>query len=130
VVCTCRRPAALTRCLAALSAQDHPNYDILVVDNDPDGSAAAMVRQSFPAVRYVAEGKPGVRFARNRGIAESAGKIIAFIDDDCVPVPGWLRSLAGNFRQRPQACATCQGQQGSTFQPLFPEHEVEPPMGG
>jgi glycosyltransferase involved in cell wall biosynthesis len=97
----------LTDCLEALTAQEYPRFEIVVIDNDPQGSAGGLVRRQFPAVRYCAEDQRGVRFARNRGVAEASGDIIAFIDDDCLPVPGWLSAIAGNFRQRPQlGCCT------------------------
>jgi GT2 family glycosyltransferase len=106
VVCTCRRPAELTRCLEALQAQAHPRFEIVVVDNDLQGSAAATVR-GFQPVRYCHEQRPGIRFARNRGVAEAAGEIVAFIDDDCLPVPGWLHAVADSFARRPElGCCT------------------------
>ncbi len=107
VVCTCRRPDELDRCLQALKDQDHPRFEIVVVDNDPGLSAAALVRERYPQCRYVAETRPGVRYARNRGLAEARGEIVAFVDDDCLPVACWLRALAGNFLARPRlGCCT------------------------
>jgi hypothetical protein len=66
---------------------------VLVVDNDPDGSAAA-VAAAVPGVRYVTEGRPGIAAVRDRALDEAAGsRLLAFIDDDERPCEGWLAHL-------------------------------------
>ena len=68
---------------------------VLVVDNDPEQSAAG-VAGSFDAdlVDYVVEPKPGISAARNRALSESrADDLLAFIDDDELPRDGWLVAL-------------------------------------
>ncbi|MGY1705448.1 glycosyltransferase family 2 protein [Geodermatophilus sp. SYSU D00697] len=69
--------------------------DVLVVDNDPDGGAAATVAGvGAPGLRYVAEPTPGIAAVRNRALDEAAGsRLLAFIDDDERPLPGWLAGL-------------------------------------
>lgn len=74
---------------------------VLVVDNDPAGSARATV-ESFasPHIRYVHEPRPGIAAARNRALAESAGdSMLVFIDDDEVPTADWLRTLLALHRE-------------------------------
>jgi GT2 family glycosyltransferase len=99
VVPTYRRDAALGRALAGLARQTDPGvpWELLVVDNDDAPGSEATVgaaRESFPVhVRMVHEGRRGASSARNRGIAEASGTIVAFMDDDVVPAPDWLRRL-------------------------------------
>ncbi len=76
----------LARCLGAIEAQDYPGrIEILVVDN---GSATT------PSVsgraRLLHEERPGSYAARNRGLAEATGQVLAFTDSDCLPHPDWL----------------------------------------
>jgi len=99
VIPSYRRPAELERAIASVLAQrgvDAP-FEILVVDNDPDGSAAPVVerfaRTSAVPVRRVAETRPGISHARNTGVAEAAGRRLAFLDDDEVVGPDWLARL-------------------------------------
>jgi hypothetical protein len=67
--------------------------DVLVVDNDPDRSAAAVVA-GVPGVRYVAEPTPGIAAVRSRALDEAAdARVLAFIDDDERPADGWLAHL-------------------------------------
>jgi glycosyltransferase involved in cell wall biosynthesis len=102
IVCTCRRPQLLAACLDGLLAQSHPADEILVIDNAPQEDASRLLLQSsYPSCRYFAEPRPGIRFARNRGLQEAKGEILAFIDDDCLPLPGWLAAIAGQFAVRP-----------------------------
>jgi succinoglycan biosynthesis protein ExoM len=68
---------------------------VLVIDNDPVASAAAVVdRFAHPDVHYVHEPRPGIAAARNRALEEAAADdILVFIDDDERPVAGWLDSM-------------------------------------
>jgi cellulose synthase/poly-beta-1,6-N-acetylglucosamine synthase-like glycosyltransferase len=84
-------------CLDAILAADYPpdRREVLVVDNGSGDGTAALI-QARP-VRYLEEAKRGVSNARNRGIAESRGEILAFIDADCVAEPQWLSELVRPF---------------------------------
>lgn|GEM_PF-725916 len=71
---------------------------ILVADNDPDAGAATVVAQhrghpNVP-VDYLRVHVPGVAASRNACLdAARSGELLAFIDDDQIPRPGWLRHL-------------------------------------
>src|SRR5207302_6887970 len=84
VLPTYRRDAALGRALAALARQTDPGvpWNLVVVDNDDAPGSEATVRaaaESFPVpVRVVHERRRGASSARNRGIAEASGTIVAF----------------------------------------------------
>ncbi|HEY7060971.1 MAG TPA: glycosyltransferase [Chloroflexota bacterium] len=99
VVPTYNRPDLLERCLAALVAQDldPAAYEIVVADDAArpatDALVARWAEQAPCAVRYAAvTGAHGPAAARNRGWQAAPGAVIAFTDDDCVPMPGWLRA--------------------------------------
>jgi hypothetical protein len=69
--------------------------EILVVDNDPEGSARPIAEGTGSArVRYVLEPAPGIASARNRVLDEAADSAcVVFIDDDERPHAGWLAGL-------------------------------------
>ena len=67
-----------------------------MVDNASTSEATRYLSSKFPA-RYVREDRPGLDWARNRGIAESKYDIIAFTDDDVRVDSGWLRGIVRGF---------------------------------
>ncbi len=93
--------AYLTLGLEALHAQRAitSKIEIIVVDN---GSARlpSTVCSAWPDVRLVSESIPGPGPARNRGIREARGDILAFIDADCRADPGWLAAIEAAFADR------------------------------
>ena len=99
VICTRDRTDLLKNALEAILALDYPNREIIVIDNAPANSSTAELVARLP-VRYVKEERPGLDWARNRGIAEASHEIIAFTDDDVRPDRGWLRGIAAGFADR------------------------------
>ena len=96
VICTRDRTDLLKGALEALLALDYPHREIIVIDNAPANTSTAELVALLP-VRYVKEERPGLDWARNRGIAEARHEIIAFTDDDVRPDRGWLRGIAAGF---------------------------------
>jgi GT2 family glycosyltransferase len=106
VVPTYQRPDLLSRCLAALTAQDfdHRRYEIIVADDGPSEETRraverwAGVTHGGPRIRYVpVTGNHGPAAARNCGWWRAAGPIIAFTDDDTIADPQWLRAGLAAF---------------------------------
>jgi len=98
IVCTRDRADLLSGCLHALLALDYPCYEIIVVDNAPSSEDTAHLVAQLP-VHYVREARPGLNWARNRGISEARHNIIAFTDDDARPDRHWLRRIGRAFDQ-------------------------------
>jgi len=105
-VCTRERPDDLERCLAALEAMPDDGQEILVVDNARATEATHRVVTGHPRARYIREDRPGLNAARNRALAEASHEVVAFIDDDAVADPGWLRGLVRNFADPLVECVT------------------------
>lgn len=103
-ICTYRRPAGLERLLLSVAELDAMpegyRLQVVVVDNDDAGEGLATVhrltdRLPYP-VRAVQSLEPGLSAARNRAVAEAlsdAPDLVAFLDDDEWPEPGWLNAL-------------------------------------
>jgi glycosyltransferase involved in cell wall biosynthesis len=107
VVPTHNRPASLRRTILSVLAQlpGAPGRDLIVVDNNSTAETHAVCAELTPSVRYVAEPRQGLSFARNTGIASSGltghDDVIAFIDDDVEAAPGWLAALRAAFEAHP-----------------------------
>ncbi|WP_432155483.1 glycosyltransferase [Streptomyces sp. bgisy153] len=109
VIATRERAGRLAHALDSMLAQDHPDFEIVVVDNAPvtDATRDVVERKYAERVRYVREPVPGLAVAHNTGVAAARGEVIAFTDDDVVADPRWLTELTVPFAADPRlGCAT------------------------
>lgn len=96
IVCTRNRSEWAVKAVASLLAQDVPDeqLELIVVDNastDDTGVLLPKLVAGHPGGRYLLEPELGLSHARNRGILESSGDVVAFLDDDAEAFPGWAR---------------------------------------
>jgi glycosyltransferase involved in cell wall biosynthesis len=92
----------LPACLAALARQEHPDYEVILVDNNSTDGSPEVIGAFLAAhpgldARLVHEPIQGACAARNRGARQAKGEVIANIDPDCLPTPAWLAELAEAF---------------------------------
>ena len=91
---------ALADCLRALESQTFDRFEVVVVDNSGSGKA----RASGQGVRIlVNERNVGFGAAINQAIRHSESPLIAALNDDAVPQPGWLAALVKAADARPKA---------------------------
>ncbi|MCA8977354.1 MAG: glycosyltransferase [Planctomycetes bacterium] len=95
--------------LDALLRQDHRGFEVVIVDNLSCAEDAERLRARAAAapqrLRYVREDRLGLNNARNRGIAASRGRILAFLDDDAIAPPSWVANIERAFAAHPAAWA-------------------------
>ena len=90
----------IRNCLQSIFADDtalHGEFEVIVVDNGPSDFIRDIVAE-FPA-RYVIENRRGSFAARNLGVEEARGEILAFTDADCIIHPGWIDRIMELFRE-------------------------------
>ena len=103
-IATYRRAEGLRRLLGGIDGLTFrkslpPGVRIVVVDNDPEGSASEVCEELVPKLgwplSYHAEPRRGISYARNTAISRAGDEadFIACIDDDEVPEPNWLDEL-------------------------------------
>lgn len=104
IICTYNRATYLGRALDAVAKQTLPLdfYEVIVVDNCSNDATPEIVQGRIAAhpgcrLRYIKENRLGLSYARNRGIEEATGHYIAYLDDDAIPVSGWLAALLDGF---------------------------------
>ncbi len=88
--------------LESLQRQDHRDFELLIVDQNPDERLAPLVdeyRQHFRILRY--RSAPGLSRARNVGLRYVSGDVVAFPDDDCWYPEGLLSYVAGRLKTQP-----------------------------
>lgn len=83
----------IDRCMNALLEQDYPqaDYEVIAIDNgSTDDSRERLSRYPVTVVR---ESRRGSYAARNAGLRQASGELLAFTDSDCAPRPGWLKAI-------------------------------------
>jgi glycosyltransferase involved in cell wall biosynthesis len=117
------RPDYLRRVLGALDQQTLPkrDWELLVVDNASSQPLAHVYDLSWhPGGRHVREDRLGLTPARLRGINETRGELMVFVDDDNVLAPDFLEEASVIFGKYTYLGVFGAGR-------LEPEFEVEPP---
>ena len=104
ILCTFNRCQSLAKALDSIATSVMPEnteWEVLVVDNNSSDGTRAVVEdfcRRYPGrFRYLFEPQQGKSFALNSGIRESRGGILAFVDDDVVVEPTWLRNLTATL---------------------------------
>lgn len=107
IICTREHPDQLLRQLNSVVELDHPEYEIIVVDNAPRTEGTRKVCEQFAGkVRYIVEPHKGLDYARNAGWRAARHPIVAYTDDDACVDPQWLSALAQNYADPRVACVT------------------------
>jgi len=101
VVCTMNRPRDIQRCLGSMGRIEYGDYEVIAVDSSAESIAenVRMIASTYNT-RYIFESRKGLSIARNRGIRESSGDVVAFTDDDAMPDVSWLEEIATAFADR------------------------------
>lgn len=120
VICTYNRADLLGDSIKAIQAQQYPAscYEIVIVDNNSTDETRTLTTSiastSEVSIRYIFEPNQGLSFARNAGISNASGDIVAFVDDDINAEPGWLAAIAAAFEDANVMCA------GGPIRPVWP----------
>ena len=109
VICTRDRPAGLNATLASLQRQTDSDFRILVVDNGSSSpeSAKLVERLALPRCEYIVEPRAGLARARNRALGAVRTELVAWIDDDEIADPDWVRRLKEGFADKARPAAVC-----------------------
>lgn len=111
------RPGHLKLCLRALAQQDHPEFEIVVVADQPGLDAVSEVGLG-DKVKQLRFDEANISTARNAGLRAASAPVVAFIDDDATAEPTWLSHLTAPFADTEVAAAGgyVLGRNGISFQ--------------
>ena len=111
------RAEALKRCLLGVAQLQYDPFEVVLVA-DPPGIAAIQELPFSGSIKQVPFDEANISAARNLGVTHAAGEVVAFIDDDAVPEPQWLRHLIAPFDHADVAATGgyVRGRNGISFQ--------------
>jgi glycosyltransferase involved in cell wall biosynthesis len=96
----------LGEALTSIFAQDYRPIEVIVVDDGSTDGTGAIAR-SYPEARYFYEGKQGSATAKNTGIENSRGELVAFLDADDLWLPSQLTIQAAYLSTHPEVGCVC-----------------------
>jgi len=83
----------LRQCVARLAAQDYPGLlEFIIVDNNSSTDLSQAIPATDERFQLIREEKRGSYAARNAGLKQATGEVVAFTDADCLPHQNWIRS--------------------------------------
>ncbi|MGD9344417.1 MAG: glycosyltransferase [Candidatus Aminicenantes bacterium] len=103
IICTHNRSSFLLELLSSFKDQtvSPSEYELIVIDNASSDNTKEVVcnaSRDLRNLRYFYEPELGISRARNTGVKNAKGDIIAFIDDDALPESNWLEVLINTFQ--------------------------------
>ncbi|MFW5726410.1 MAG: glycosyltransferase [bacterium] len=112
IICTYNREEFIGKTLEHVARQslDAPLYEAIVVNNNSTDRTESICQEFISKhpesnIRHVVETQQGHSYARNRGIAESKGDLIAYIDDDAFVREDFATNIINFFKKMPQVQA-------------------------
>ena len=126
IFCTYNREKYIFNAMESIALQDYPRdkYEIVLVNNNSSDKTEELCKafqEKYPDVNftYCIETQQGLSYSRNRGIRESRGELLVYVDDDARVFPDYLKAYHDFFEKYP-AESVAGG-------PIIPHYEVNPP---
>ena len=102
IVCSYNGSATIRDCMEGIQKLNYPNFEVIVVNDGSTDNLAEIVSEY--RVNLLTTKNGGLSNARNTGMYNAKGEILAYIDDDAYPDPDWLRYLAFAYLTSDHGC--------------------------
>ena len=103
------RASLLKEAVESVLQQSFSDFELIVVDDGSTDATRELIKD-YPAVRYIYQPNKGVSSARNQGIKQAVGDLIAFLDSDDLWIDNKLERQVTFFNDNP-AVSICQSEE-------------------
>ena len=103
IIPTYNRGWVLREAIDSVLAQDYKNYELIVVDDGSTDDTREILAAYRRDIIVLRQANKGVSAARNRGIAQARGQLVAFLDSDDTWLPRKLSRQIDFFNLHPDA---------------------------
>lgn len=103
IIPTYNRVKFLKEAISSILNQDYPNFELIVVDDGSIDESASIMDDYDDRIKYIRISHQGVSIARNVGISQAQGELIAFLDSDDIWRPKKLSIQVEFFKHHPDA---------------------------
>ncbi|MEE4262581.1 MAG: glycosyltransferase [Desulfobacteraceae bacterium] len=103
IIPTYNRGWIVKEAIDSVLGQDFSDFELIVVDDGSDDNTREVLGAYAKAITVLHQSNKGVSAARNRGIAEASGRLIAFLDSDDLWLPGKLKTQVKFFEENADA---------------------------
>ncbi|MEQ1539178.1 MAG: glycosyltransferase [Sphingorhabdus sp.] len=97
VINTLNRATLLGDAIRGVLQLDYPKFELIVVNGPSTDTSESVLEGWRGKIKHLRCDVANLSVSRNVGIAAAAGDIVAFLDDDAVPHPRWLRYLSRHY---------------------------------
>jgi len=97
VINTLNRATLLGDAIQGVLQLDYPAFELIVVNGPSTDHSEEVLAQWKGRIKHLRCDVPNLSVSRNVGINAADGEVVAFLDDDAVPHPRWLRYLSRHY---------------------------------
>lgn len=108
IICTYNREKYLPLLFESIEKQSlsEKDFEVVIINNNSTDNTEVICygfieKNPDMVIKYIVEDKQGLSYARNRGIAESTGGILTFLDDDAFLSDSFMETVLRNFEKNP-----------------------------
>src|SRR3989344_7836613 len=100
IIAVYNRKDLMKKTLDAMLSSNYKNYEIIVADGDStDGTKELLFHyaKKYKRLKLIIVKEPGRAIARNKAIKKSTGRIVIFVDSDCIVSKNWMKEIVKPF---------------------------------
>lgn len=114
------------RAIESVFSQIYDNYELIIIDDGSTDSSKSIIFKYKDKIKYIYQGNAGASAARNNGVNNSSGELVAFLDADDMWYPEKLKFQVEAYINEPSAVLIhTEVDQSSSFKGFIPINTLD-----